>query len=267
MNNKKSFKAERINGVIKNASVRFKAFMTVHADEVNPDTSTSTPSPSQTINYEQLIAQARKEEKDKLYPRITKLEEEKTAMTNSINGYLIKIGDLSKTVETLKAENELLKKGDAESQLVKDLKKQISDLEADNKKLKDSAVDKDEIEKKIREEYEIKSYIAEKKRENKDKIFTPFMDAVTGKTQEEVDKALQDAIDKSETIKKELNLTNDTKDKSGASVKTTKSNPIPKVNPSASTGEVTPKYTAEYLRNLDPSSEEYKEFRKSMGLR
>lgn len=277
MSNKRGFKAEIIRkAVINNALSAFK--MVAHADEVdsnttatNTATGTATNTPTPSINYEQLIAQARKEEKEKLYPRITKLEEERNKLIENSNGYLIKIGDLTKAVENLTAENEKLKSGSEDSQIVKDLKKQIADLEAENKNLKDSATDRESIEKEIRAEYELKSYIAEQKSAHKDDILTTFLDTITGSSNEEVDKAVQSAIEKTVSIKKDLGLIDEEgKPTSKSSAKKTtekKKEGVPKVNPSSTTGNTDAKFDADYIRNLDPNSEEYKEFRKSLGLK
>ncbi len=273
MSNNRGFKAEMIRkAVINNVLSVFK--MTAHADEVGNSTTsnaqtTATPTPAPQINYEQLIAQARKEEKDKLYGRISKLEEEQKKSVENANNYLIKIGDLTKAVENLTAENEKLKSGSEDSQIVKDLKKQVADLEAENKKLKESSATEEEIEKKIRAEYELKSYIAEQKTAHKDEILTTFLDTITGTSNEEVDKAVQEAINKTTSIKKDLGLL----DSEGKPVakntakKAEKKESVPKVNPSATTGGDNQKFDAEYIRNLDPNSEEYKEFRKSLGLK
>ncbi|AEZ50548.1 hypothetical protein F400_gp101 [Bacillus phage BCD7] len=91
-------------------------FMTVHAEEpttppatpptggtqtppANPNT---PPAPSGTVNYEELIANARKEEKAKLYPEIEKLKQDK-------NNYVLVVGERDKTIAELTAENEKLK--------------------------------------------------------------------------------------------------------------------------------------------------------------
>lgn len=200
------------------------------------------------------------------------MEEDNRKLVEQSNNNLIKIGDLTEKVNELLAENKKLKEGVEDSQTVKDLKKQVSDLEAENKKLKEEAPNEESIRAEIKAEYELKSYIAEQKTAHKDEILSTFLDTIEGTNTEEVDKAIQAAIDKSNSIKKDLGLIDDkgnpVSSKSTAPKKTEgkKSTPA-KANPSASTGEVSQSYDAEYIRNLDPNSDEYKEFRKSLGLK
>lgn len=244
----------------------------VYADEGSTGDATPNVNPAPSLNFEQLIAQARKEEKDKLYPRIKKLEEENAAHVENINGYLIKIGDLTKAVENLTAENGKLKKGDGEeSQEVKDLKSQLEALKAENETLKNSSTNESELRKQIEAEYEVKLYAKEQLAENKDAILSTFTAEVTGSTKEEVDEAVKRAIEKSLNIKKELGLVDDkgnqkkpAKNKSGD----TNTPTVPQAaNPVENSGSTVVNYSAEYIRNLDPKSEEYKEFRKSLGLK
>lgn len=268
---KRCFKAEGIKkAVIERAKMMF--MLTVHADEGNEGSnSTSSNTAQTTINYEQLIAAARKEEKDKLYPRITKLEEENKKQVELNNNNLIKIGDLMERVRTLEAENKTLKEGAKDSDLVKNLEKQVADLTAENNKLKEEAPDEKAIRAEIEKEYALKAYIKEQKDANKNDILASFLDEITGTSEEEVDKAVTALKARTLSIKKDLGLV----DENGKPIetgkkpneKTPKTPKTPKANPSATTGEQTFNYDLEYVRNLDPSSEEYKQFRKSLGLK
>lgn len=91
-------------------------FLTVHAEEPTtppatpptggtqtPPANTNTPpAPTGTVNYEELIANARKEEKAKLYPEIDGLKKK-------VNDYVLVVGERDKTIAELTAENEKLK--------------------------------------------------------------------------------------------------------------------------------------------------------------
>lgn len=273
MSIKRGFNAESIKmAAIKNVMSMFS--LTAHADEVNTTASTTEGStatnPTPQINYEQLISAARKEEKEKLYPRIQKLEDDNKKLVEQGNANLIKIGDLTAKLNELTAENKSLKEGSEDSQIVKDLKKQLETLEAENKKLKEETPDRESIEAEIRAEYELKSYISEQKSAHKDEILSTFLDSVTGATKEDVDKAVQELIDKTTSIKKDLGLIDaegNPVEKSTSKKAETKKKSAPKANPSVTTGETSAKFDAEYIQNLDPRSDEYKEFRKSLGLR
>lgn len=265
----------------KKLSVLFKVLssicMVAHADEVSDPIGSDGSNKAPQINYEQLIAQARKEEKDKLYPRIKKLEEDNAALVKTGNDNLIKIGDLTQTVNTLTKELEAYKKGEKTSEEVEALKTQIATLTAENEKLKKEAPNVEQLRAEIEQEYEIKSYIAEQKAANKDSVLSSFLEEIGGKTKEEIDASVASVKEKSLAIKKELGLVDDkgnpvdTKKPSGkSSSNTPKKAPAkkaPVMNPTEDAGTDTMTFDAEYIRNLDPSSDEYKEFRKSLGLK
>lgn len=268
MSNSRGFKAEKKN-VWSKILTALCLMTAVHAEEV-----TETGETTQQINYEQLIAQARKEEKEKLYPRIKQLEEENRKLVKTGNDNLIKIGDLTQTVNTLTAELEAYKKGDKTTEEVSTLKTQIATLTAENEKLKSEAPDVEKLRKEIEQEYEIKSYLAEQKTANKDTILSSFLDEIQGKTKEEIDTSVQSAKEKSIAIKKELGLVDEngnpvesTKQQGKSTSKKTPAKKAPAMNPTEDAGTDTGTFDAEYIRNLDPSSEEYKEFRKRLGLK
>lgn len=253
------------------------SFINVHADEVNDgDNKTNdggTPISPQ-INYEQLIAQARKEEKDKLYPRIKKLEEDNAKLVNTSNDNLIKIGDLMQTVSKLKAELEKYESGNGEkSEEVKNLETTIATLTAENERLKKETPNEEEIRKQIEQEYEVKLYLTEQTNANKDEILSSFMPEVQGKTKEEIDESIAKAKEKSLAIKKELGIVDEDGkliEKKKSSSKKTETTPTVPITPKVAnpTGDdPNPNYDADYIRNLDPRSDEYKEFRKSLGLK
>jgi uncharacterized small protein (DUF1192 family) len=274
MRNFRVFKAETIIGVLKKA-MTINAF----ADEGNEGANTN---PAPTINYEQLIAQARKEEKDKLYPKIKSLEDEKANLIKIGNDNLIRIGELTQENERLTAELKSLKDNGEDTQQVKDLQTQIATLTAENEKLKKETHSEDELRKQIEQEYEVKLYLKEQVDANKDSILSSFISKVQGKTKEEVDASIKAVKEESLTIKKELGLVDeqgnpietgkktdtkkDPKD-SGSNQQTNsqKSNKAPASNPTEGTGVES--FDPDYLRNLDPASSEYAEFRKKLGLK
>ena len=101
MKTPKAFKT-KINELFKTIS------FTVQAEEPQGDEQieetpqveeTSTPQP--TVNFEDLIANARKQEKDKLYPQIKKLEEEKKKLVEKNNQHLLTIGEKDARIKEL----------------------------------------------------------------------------------------------------------------------------------------------------------------------
>ena len=233
-----------------------------HAEEKPADEGDKTPE----VNYEQLIAQARKEEKDKLYPRIQKLEEENKTLTKSSNNYLLQIAALKDELEKLKSA------GDSDE--VKTLKQTIADLQGQIETLKNNAVDEEAIRKKVADEYEVKMYAQEQIALHKGSILSTLIPDIKGATKEEVDAAIKTAKETTKTVKKELGLEvddeeDDNKDKTpGKKSKKGSSTPAKRVPPASPPTETEEEdYDVDYIRNLDPSSEEYKQFRKSIGLR
>lgn len=241
------------------------------ADEGNEDPTfeegTGDPTPTEpstpTVNFEEMLAQVRKEEKEKLYPRIKSAEKKVEVLTENINGYLLEIATLKEKVAELEDST-----GESEKDIkIKELEATIEQL---NKQIEESgSVSEEEIRKQVEAEFEVKRHLDNVKHENKDNILETFMDDVSGNTVEEIDASVQKAIERTIETKKQLGLL----DEEGNPIETpttpTDSNPSspikpPVANPTTPTDK---KFDAEYIRNLDPRSEEYKEWRKSVGLK
>lgn len=247
--------------------VSLKAF----ADEgdTNKDTNNNSDSNSgepnnttPTINYEDLIAKARKEEKDKQYKTIEKLKTQINSLTEQHNNDLLKIAGLEKDLE--KANEKLTKVGNGDSEEVKTLKdtiktltKEKEDLEGKVKTYEENKpASREEIETSVRaeleKEYEVKTYKATKMAELKDDILVPEL--VFGTTKEEIDDSIKQALERSSEIKKSLGVSNNKRTPKSAS------------NPSVS-GVQDKSISLEYLASLDVRSPEYAEVRKKLGLK
>ena len=211
------------------------------------------------INFETLIANARKEEKEKLYPRIKKLEDENKALVQNNNDNLMKLAQVQRELDELKANN-------GESQKIKDLETQLANSQAEIKTLKENTPKEEEIRARIEAEYEVKMYRTTKLSEGSDKILAVFADEVKGNTKEEIDASFERAVEKTLQTKKQLGLVDDKGNpiESPKKKKEVKNNTPPVANPS---DEEDDKFDLEYVQNLDPRSKEYAEFRKKMGLR
>lgn len=245
--------------------------MKVHADENDPDTDHVTPStepsggsPAPSLNLEEVISRVRREEKDKLYGKIKKLEEERNELRGKVNDYIMQIAQYQARLEDAE------KKADPAE--VKKLQDQVEQLTKDLEEAKKSAPDEEELRKKIQAEFDVKLYAKEQLAEHED-ILSIFHDEVKGNTKEEVDASIAAAVEKSTKVKKDLGLVDDEgnptdgkkkkkkKDEGGG---TQRKDP-PVANPTSDNEE--PGFDPDYIRNLDPRSDEYKEFRKKMGLR
>ena len=219
-----------------------------------------------TINYEDLIAKARKEEKEKQYKTIEKLKGQIATLTEQHNNDLLVKADLEKQLK--EANDKLTTAGSGDSEEVKTLKETIKTLEKDkadlDKKVKDyeanKPVSREEVEAEVRAEleaeYEVKTYKATKMAELKDDILVPEL--VMGTTKEEIDASIQSALDRSAEIKKNLGISTDKKQ--------TKRTPKSPANPSVS-GVQDNEVSLERLATMDVRSKEYAELRKQLGLR
>lgn len=255
---------QNLKGIFKAIVDNF--FVNAYADEENPTEGGGSQS---TINYEHLIAQARKEEKDKLYGQIEKLKAQVEVLTKQNNESLLAKGKAETELADLKKKAD---KGDSEE--VAKLKEQIAKLEEENKKLKEETPNAEEIRKEIEAEYEVKLYAKEQLAENKDKILSVFAEKVEGKTKEEIDEAIKKAIESSDSIRKELGVDEkDSKDKKekkeskDAEKKDKKETPANPPAPNPTNDNSTDKFNLEEVAKLDPRSKEYAEWRKSVGLK
>lgn len=264
MQNKSAFTAELNRGFMFKSHrilerLALRAFAEEGGDPAPDDGGNPTPL---SVNFEQMIAQARKEEKDKLYPRIKKAEDENKTLTASVNKYLLENA-------ALKDELEKLRNNSGNDAKVKELEDKIKTLEDENKSLKENAPNEEAIRQKIEAEFEVKMYAQEQINANKDSIISILIPEITGKTKEEIDSAIASAKEKTKTIKKDLGLDVDDEGDDKSKGKKTPAPQKQKKAPAAAPavdgdGE---EFDAEYVRNLDPRSPEYAEFRKKMGLR
>lgn len=258
-----------------NGNSLFKKFiygmsMSVHADEPDEPGSPApagSPNPSQGMNFEEMIARVRREEKDKLYGTIKKKDETIATLRESNNGYILQIAEYQKKLE------EAQKKSDPDE--VKTLQDKVTELTAALEEAKKNVPDESAIRARIEAEYEVKMYAKDKLAEHHEDILPVFVTEVKGDTKEEVDASIQSAVEKSTKVKKDLGLIDDEgnpvepkgKKKSGKEPEDEpgkkKSNP-PKASPAKMDDEG---FDPDYIRNLDPRSPEYAEFRKKMGLR
>ena len=239
-------------------------FYKVFAEENPNDDGDNTPKPTPSINYEDLIAKARKEEKDKQYKTIEKLKTQIDTLTEQHNADLLKIAGLEQKIT--EAETKLTNVGSGDSEAVKTLKGQIATLTSEKEALENKVnefkskpvVNREDVEAEVRKEleaeYEVKTYKATKLAEMKDDILVPEL--VFGNTKEEIDESIKTALERSEAIKKSLGVTG----------KQQKRTPRTPSNPSVSKVQDS-ELSIDYIASLDVGSPEYLEVRKQLGLR
>lgn len=262
------FGRETIKTIIETLS--FKAFAEESSDDKGDEDKggddNSSKSSTPTINYEDLIAKARKEEKDKQYKTIEKLKTEKNTLVEQHNNDLVKIASLEEQVKS--AKDKLTKASEGDSKEVETLKSEIAELKKTNEDLEKKVqtlesttpVSREEVEKEVRaeleKEYEVKTYKATKLAELKDELLVPEL--VFGNSVEEIDKSIEQALAKSAEIKNKLGVdsTNNTPKKR-----------IPKApsNPSVSSVQDN-KSALEKFASVDVRSPEYAQLRHELGL-
>jgi hypothetical protein len=230
------------------------------------DGAAQPPDAGAAVNVEELIAQVRKEEKDKLYPRLAKAEEESKRLTKELSNALIREAGLKAEIEAAKAkeggEGELAAlKSKAET-----LKSQNEELAGENKRLLGEIAGEGALREKIRSEieaeYGVRLYREKMLAEHKDTILSVFADEVAGATKEEIDAAIQKAEEKTAKIKKDLGI-GEAGGQSGEEPPA-KPAPIRKAAPAAKPR--TDKIDIEELRTVDVRSPEYAALRKKLGL-
>lgn len=254
--------AEKIRVLMSKVSVKAYAEEVVKEPEVkeSPKKEEKGGKEKPDINYEDLIATARREEKDKLYPQIDTLKAEVKTKTETINANLLKIASLEKELSILQDDKEGSKE-------LKRLNDKVAELQAivDNQpEVIDEAEYRSKIESEVRAvveaEYEVKLYKTEKLNELKDVILPTFADMINGDTKEALDSSIEWAKEKTLETKKALGIDVDNPSPKDAS---TPSRPSV-TNPSNSIFEQ--KIDADYIRGLSADSEEFAQLRKTLGL-
>lgn len=202
-----------------------------------------TSTPQQTVNFEDLIANARKQEKDKLYPQIKKLEEEKKKLVEKNNQHLLTIGEKDARIKEL----ELLTNSDSVSEKETALQNEIESLKTTIANMEKDAISVEEIESSIRAEYEVKLYREQKLREIGE---TVIPELIIGTTKEEIDASIVASQERFNQI----------------SNKILGSVQVPVANVSTSSFQ-SKDLKLEDIANLDPRSPEYAQLRAKLGLR
>ena len=264
---KVEFNTEKIKAVIERLALR--AFANTEGEGAGDgnEPSGGDGGTKPTVNYEDLIAKARKEEKEKQYKTIERYKTQVNTLTEQHNTDLLKIADLEGKLA--EANKKLTTAGSGDSEEIKTLKSTITTLEAEkadlDKKVKDYEANKpesrEEIEKQVRaeleKEYEVKTYKATKLAELKDQLLVPEL--VMGDTKEDIDKSIEAALARSAEIKKSLGIDGDTPP-------APKGNKKPPKSPTPKGGMGGKEIDLDYFASLDVRSPEYAKIRQQLGL-
>lgn len=178
--------------------------ITVFADDGTNDGGNKSPQ----VNYEELIAKARKEEKQKLYGEIEGLKSQVKMLTENNNKLLLEKAEAEKALEQFKKDS----KNDND-ETVKELEAKVEVLQGEletvkkaKEELESNKVDEKEIREKIEAEYEIKDYVKTEKEKYDKVILNHLKDTVKGATKEEVDESVKKAVEESNKIRADLGI-------------------------------------------------------------
>lgn len=228
-----------------------KIMLNVMAEEGEP-TPEPTPNPTpetKPVNFEDLIAKARKQEKDKLYPQIQKLEGEVATLTEKSNAHLLTIGEKEEEIADLKKQIKDFTANSTNntSEREKALQQEVESLQTKIKDFETNTCSREEIEAEIKAEYDIKFYREQKLREVGDEAITEL---IVGSTVEEIDKSVEIAKERYQQITNKI--------LGGVT--------IPVANTNTSNFQQK-ELKLEDIANLDPRSPEYAQLRAKLGLR
>ena len=153
------------------------------------------PQQTQTVSYEQLIARARQEEKDKLYPQLQAEKDKVKELIQKNNELLVKMGSLQNEYDVVKAQLEDFKnnKGVNENAEITKLKAELDKVKKEYKEFKEGTVDeatlRQQVEAEVKQQYEVEMYKVEKL--NSDEFKGQIIpELVSGDTKEAIDESL-----------------------------------------------------------------------------
>lgn len=180
-------------------------------ENVTPNQTTipeTTPAPAPVVsappvNYEDLIAKAREQEKGKLYPEIEKLKGENVKLIEKNNSLLLTVGEkeqiqreLEKAISQLETK---VKQYEEEGKMSMEKDKTVEALQKEIEALKAENAKKDEEFKAFINKAEVASHMSAKIKEAQ--LDEDLIELVQGNTKEEVDASIAKAVALQEKIK------------------------------------------------------------------
>lgn len=219
----------------------------------------TTPVPP-VINYEDLIAKARNDEKEKLYPQIEKLKSENEKLIQRVNELLLSNATQTETekltakeISELKAKVEELN-AEGEKNVMKD--KTVQDLQLEIQKLQDQLTLSANEVTKVRTEYELKEYRSTKLKDVDESVH----ELVFGASKEDIDASAEKAKATYEKIASKFQTTPPPANQ----VQTSSFNRVPPVNMSTVNDQFKQVSEAD-IANM--SMADYAVWRKQQGLK
>ena len=217
---------------------------------VNPNPAPQLTPTAPTVNYEDLIAKARTDEKNKLYPEIEKLKTEVAKNVERINALLISVAEKD---ELLKQKDKELAEKDAkytalEKEGANGMDKELKALQEQLAQLQADLAKKDEEIVQVKAKAEVDNYKATKLKD----LDEDFHDLVIGNSKEEIDASFAKAKEKFEKIATKYGV---------------QANPqvgLPKPNPSV-VNNTYKGVKPEDIAKMSPA--EYAEYRKNLGFK
>lgn len=152
--------------------------------------------PATPINYEDLIAKARQQEKEKLYPEIERLKGENAKLVEKNNALLLSLGEKDQVMAEAgkliaKLEEQVkIKAEEGNASMEKD--KTLAELQKENETLKADLVKKDAEFKAFIDKAEVAAYMGNKIKEVQ--LDPDLHELIGGATKEEVDASIVKAV-------------------------------------------------------------------------
>lgn len=222
------------------------------------------PQQTQTVSYEQLIARARQEEKDKLYPQLQAEKDKVKELIQKNNELLVKMGSLQNEYDVVKAQLDDLKnnQGVNENAEITKLKAELDKVKKEYKEFKEGTVDeatlRQQVEAEVKQQYEVEMYKVEKL--NSDEFKGQIIpELVSGDTKEAIDESLAKSKARYEEL---IGVNKNQQQQQGQQLGAVPTMPVGNPNTQSF---ISATISAEEIQRMTP--EQWAEYRTKLGLK
>ena len=219
---------------------------------------------TQTVSYEQLIARARQEEKDKLYPQLQAEKDKVKELIQKNNELLVKMGSLQNEYDVVKAQLDDFKnnKGANENAEITRLKEELNKVQKEYKEFKAGVVDeatlRQQVEAEVKQQYEVEMYKVEKL--NSDEFKGQIIpELVSGDTKEAIDESLAKSKARYEEL---IGVNKNQQQQQGQQLGAVPTMPVGNPNTQSF---ISATISAEEIQRMTP--EQWAEYRTKLGLK